>query len=184
MTRFPPLWSLALGLPLLLRPALAGLDSQWSALFFQLRGARPPSPDPVLLAVDADSLSLDQLLTPAERRASLLWRRMGPWPWPRELQAELAALVLERGARQVVFNVVFAGPSRFGSADDAAFERRLAPWRRQVVLGAAYGASEQGAGAGPATETGVHQLSEAGPHSPAAEPAGACRGHPGTGLDR
>ena len=144
MTRFPPLWSLALGLPLLFRPALAGLDSQWSALFFQLRGARPPSPDPVLLAVDADSLSLDQLLTPAERRASPLWRRMGPWPWPRELQAELAARVLERGARQVVFNVVFAGPSRFGSADDAAFERRLAPWRRQVVLAAAYGTSEQG----------------------------------------
>jgi adenylate cyclase len=144
LTKFPPLWSLALAVPLVLSPALAGLDSQWSSLFFQLRGARPPSPDPVLLAVDADSLSLDQLLTPAERSASPLWRRMGAWPWPRELQAELAAAVLERGARQVVFNVVFAGPSRFGAGDDAAFERRLAPWRRQVVLAAAYGTSEQG----------------------------------------
>jgi adenylate cyclase len=144
VTRFQPLWSLALGLPLLFKPALTGLDSQWSALFFQLRGARPPASDPVLLAVDADSLSLDQLLTPAERRASPLWRRMGPWPWPRELQAELAALVLERGARQVVFNVVFAGPSRFGLTDDAAFERRLAPWRQRVVLAAAYSTSERG----------------------------------------
>ena len=144
MTRFPPLWSLVLAVPLVLSPALAGLDSQWSNLFFQLRGARPPSLDPVLLAVDGDSLSLDQLLTSAERSASPLWRRMGPWPWPRELQAELAAAVLERGARQVVFNVVFAGASRFGAADDAAFERRLAPWRRQVVLAAAYGTSEQG----------------------------------------
>ena len=143
MTRFPPLWSLVLAVPLAFSPALAGLDSQWSALFFQWRGARSPSPDPVLLAVDGDSLSLEQLLTPAERSASPLWRRMGSWPWPRELQAELAAAVLERGARQVVFNVVFAGPSRFGAADDAAFERRLAPWRRQVVLAAAYSASEQ-----------------------------------------
>jgi len=144
LTRLPPLWSLALAVPLVLSPALAGLDSRWSALFFQWRGARSPSPDPVLLAVDAESLSLDQLLTPAERSASPLWRRMGPWPWPRELQAELAAAVLERGARQVVFNVVFTGPSRFGAADDTAFERRLAPWRRQVVLAAAYSTSERG----------------------------------------
>ena len=144
MTRVPPLWSLALAVPLVFSPALAGLDSQWSVLFFQLRGPRPAPPDPVLLAVDADSLSLDQLLTPEERRASPLWRRMGPWPWPRELQAELASAVLERGAGQVVFNVVFAGPSRFGPSDDAAFERRLAPWRHRVVLAAAYGTSEQG----------------------------------------
>ncbi len=139
-----PIWSLALGLPLLLSPWLGGVDSQWSVLFFQLRGQRPAPADPVLLAVDADSLALDQLLTAAERRASPLWRRMGSWPWPRELQADLAVAVLERGARQVVFNIVLAGPSRYGPADDAAFERRLAPWRQRVVLAASYGTSEQG----------------------------------------
>ena len=139
-----PIWSLALGLPLLLSPWLGGVDSQWSVLFFQLRGQRPAPADPVLLAVDADSLALDQLLTAAERRASPLWRRMGSWPWPRELQADLAVAVLEQGARQVVFNIVLAGPSRFGPADDAAFQRRLAPWRQRVVLAASYGTSEQG----------------------------------------
>jgi len=139
----PSLWTLALALPLLISPGLKGLDAQWHALFFQLRGARPAPSDPVLLAVDADSLALDQLLSPAERRASPLWRRMGPWPWSRELQAELAAAVLERGARQVVFNIVFAGPSRFGPADDEAFKRRLAPWRQRVVLASAFGSSEQ-----------------------------------------
>lgn len=138
-----PIWSLALGLPLLLSPWLGGIDSLWSVLFFQLRGQRPAPADPVLLAVDADSLALDQLLTAAERRASPLWRRMGPWPWPRELQADLAAAVLERGARQVVFNIVLAGPSLYGPADDAAFQRRLAPWRQRVVLAASYGTSEQ-----------------------------------------
>jgi len=138
-----PIWSLALGLPVLLSPWLGGIDSLWSVLFFQVRGQRPAPSDPVLLAVDADSLALDQLLTAAERRASPLWRRMGPWPWPRELQADLAAAVLERGAKQVVFNIVLAGPSRYGPADDAAFQRRLAPWRQRVVLAASYGTSEQ-----------------------------------------
>ena len=138
-----PIWSLALGLPVLLSPWLGGVDSLLSGLFFQLRGQRPPPSDPVLLAVDADSLALDQLLTAAERRASPLWRRMGPWPWPRELQAELAAAVLERGVKQVVFNIVLAGPSRYGPADDAAFQRRLAPWRQRVVLAASYGTSVQ-----------------------------------------
>jgi hypothetical protein len=45
------------------------------------------------------------------------------------LQAELAALVLERGAARVVFNLVHSEPSRYGPADDGAFVRRLAPWR-------------------------------------------------------
>jgi predicted nucleotidyltransferase len=125
----------------------------------------------VLLAVDADSLSLDQLLTPAERSASPLWRRMGPWPWPRELQAELAAAVLELGARQMEFNVVFTGPSRLGAADDAAFERRLAPWRRQVVLAAAFSTSEQGGLARyPQVELAVLYGSRAiGRHRPASD---------------
>ncbi len=143
LQRLPPPWALALALPLLLSPALAELDPHWASLFFQLRGARPAPADPVLLAIDAESLALEQLLTPAERAASPLWRRMGSWPWPRELQAELAAAVLERGARQVVFNVVFAGPSRLGPADDAAFARRLAPWRQRVVLAAAFSSREQ-----------------------------------------
>lgn len=98
---------------------------------------------PVLLAVDRDSLALEQLLTPHERQASPLWRRMGPWPWPRALQADLAAAVLERGAARVVFNVVLAQPSRYGPADDQAFERRLAPWRQRVILAASLAASEQ-----------------------------------------
>ena len=59
------------------------------------------------------------------------------------LQAELAATVLERGAQRVVFNLVLAQPSRFGPADDAAFQRRLAPWRSQLVLAASSAGSSQ-----------------------------------------
>ena len=144
--RRPPLWTLALLLPLLLSPWLAAADAQWRVWFFKWRGARPVAAaraPVVLLAIDTESLALDQLLTPAERQASPLWRRMGAWPWPRALQAELAAAVLERGAAQVVFNIVTATPSRYGEADDQAFERRLAPWRQRLVLAASLSGSDR-----------------------------------------
>ena len=151
--RRPPLWGLALfaGLVLVqpvLRPsppgqALVALDAALQAALFRLRGVRRDPAAPVVLAIDAESLALDRLLAPEERQASPLWRQMGPWPWPRALQAELAATVLERGARRVVFNLVLAAPSRFGPADDAAFQRRLAPWWPQLVLAAASTASDQ-----------------------------------------
>ncbi|MBD2424036.1 adenylate/guanylate cyclase domain-containing protein [Cyanobium sp. FACHB-13342] len=147
------MWGLALfaGLVLVqpvLRPsppgqALVALDAALQAALFRLRGVRPDPAAPVVLAIDAESLALDRLLAPEERQASLLWRQMGPWPWPRALQAELAATVLERGARRVVFNLVLAQPSGFGPADDAAFQRRLAPWWPQLVLAAAATASDQ-----------------------------------------
>ncbi len=142
------LWGLGLLLPLLavLPPLasappgrlLAGLDSQLESLAFQWRGLQPAPPDPLILAIDDESLSLDELLEERQRRASPLWRSMGPWPWPRALQAELAALVLERGAARVVFNLVHDQPSRYGTADDAAFVRRLAPWRDRLVLATSY----------------------------------------------
>ncbi|MEB3332677.1 MAG: adenylate/guanylate cyclase domain-containing protein [Synechococcaceae cyanobacterium] len=148
MTQRPPLWLAALLLPLLLaaleRPPLELADSQLRSLFFLLRGSRPSTPrDPLLLAIDVESLSLEQRLAPRRRQGSPLWRRMGPWPWPRSLQAELAAAVLERGAHRVVFAIVHAGPSRYGPADDAAFARRLSPWRRQLVLAAGLSRSER-----------------------------------------
>ncbi|MCP9850045.1 adenylate/guanylate cyclase domain-containing protein [Cyanobium sp. Morenito 9A2] len=151
--RRPPLWGLALLVPLLLAlpalrsspvgVALVAADAAIGTQFFRLRGVRPSASSLVVLAVDGDSLALDRLLGPQERRRSALWRRMGPWPWPRALQAELAAAVLERGAARVVFNVVYAQPSRFGAADDRAFSDRLAPWRDRVILASAYGRQMQ-----------------------------------------
>ncbi|MFM8524920.1 MAG: CHASE2 domain-containing protein, partial [Cyanobacteriota bacterium] len=145
--RRPPQWGLALALTLLASPWLGAAAAQWRTWFFQWRGSRPVllarSAAPLLLAIDSESLALDQLLAPKERQASPLWRRMGAWPWPRALQAELAAAVLERGAAQVVVNVVTSQPSRYGPADDLAFAHRLAPWRQRVVLAASLTGSDQ-----------------------------------------
>ncbi len=149
----PGLWWLALAVPLAcgLPPlnstppgqALSQFDAQLRQLFFRLRGSVSAPADPVILAIDTDSLRLNDLLGTRERQASPLWRRMGPWPWPRALQAELAATVLRRGAARVVFNIEFSQPSRYGPDDDAAFRRRLEPWRERVHLATTYAVVER-----------------------------------------
>ena len=122
---------------------LVAADSQLLAWAFRLRGVRPAPREPLILAIDTESLAVADLLSPQERSASPLLRAMGPWPWPRALQAELAAWVLERGAARVVFNIVHSQPSRFGAADDRAFAARLAPWRDRLVLAVAFARSVQ-----------------------------------------
>jgi adenylate cyclase len=134
------LWRLALLAVLAAAPALEAADAAWRTVAFQWRGPRRPPPALVILDVDEASLSLVDRLAPEEIAASPLWRRMAaPWPWSRSLQAELAALVLEQGARQVVFTLLYPQASRFGPEDDRAFLERLQPWRHRVVLPAGYG---------------------------------------------
>ena len=146
-------WRLLLLAVLLGAPWLEAGDATFHALMFRLRGARRPPPELVILDVDQDSVSLGDRLTLEEIATSPLWRRMGPWPWPRQLQADLAALVLEQGARQVVFTLLYPHPSHFGAADDRAFLRRLMPWRERLVLLAGYGAEQD-----PATGLELVQL--------------------------
>ena len=135
-------WAAPLLAALVAAPWLEPGDASLRGGAFRLRGPRQPPAELVILDVDEASVSLPERLTAAEIAASPLWRRMGPWPWPRALQAELAAWVLEQGARQVVFTVLYPLPSGFGPADDRAFLQRLAPWRQQVVLMAGYGAEQ------------------------------------------
>jgi adenylate cyclase len=134
------LWRTALLGALAAAPWLEVADADMRSLAFRLRGPRRPPPELVILDVDEASLSVAERLSPEEIAASALWQRMdAPWPWPRALQGELAALVLERGARQVVFTFLYSQPSRFGPADDRAFLERLRPWQGRLVLPAGYG---------------------------------------------
>ena len=117
----PFVWRASLLLPLVFLPWLTRLDTASRHLLFQWRGPIPVSDDVVLLGID--EASLDPQLT-----------EFGPWPWPRASQAALAREVLKQGARRVVFNIVHAGPSRHGPADDIAFQEVLRPWQNQVLL--------------------------------------------------
>jgi adenylate cyclase len=134
------LWRTVLLGVLAAAPWLEVADADMRSLAFRLRGPRRPPPELVILDVDEASLSVAERLAPEEFAASALWQRMdAPWPWPRALQGELAALVLERGARRVVFTLLYSQPSRFGPVDDRAFLERLRPWRERLVLPAGYG---------------------------------------------
>ena len=117
----PIVWRTSLLLPLVLVPWLGRLDTASRQLLFQWRGSIPVTDDVVLLGID--EASLDPELT-----------EFGPWPWPRERQAALARQVLRQGAHRVVFNIVHAGPSRYGPEDDIAFQDVLKPWQDKVLL--------------------------------------------------
>ena len=127
----PLLWRLAVVLPLVLPTAFQRLDAISRQQLFQWRGPREASDNLVVIGVD--EASLDPSLAD-----------FGAWPWPRAVQADIAAHVLNLGAAQVVFNIVHAGPSGFGPADDEAFVNTLTPWKEKVVLSASYVRQLQG----------------------------------------
>ena len=120
---FAVVWRCSLLLPVVLAPVLGRADATARQLLFQWRGPIPAPDDVVLLGID--EASLDPQLS-----------AFGPWPWPRAEQAALAREVLRKGARRVVFNIVHAGPSSFGPADDRGFHDALKPWQDRVLLSA------------------------------------------------
>lgn len=132
-------WVLLLLAPLAAASWLEPFDGLLRSAAFRLRGPRRPPPELVILDVDEASVSLAERLTSQEIARSELWRRMGPWPWPRALQAEVAALALKQGARRVVFTLLYSQSSAYGASDDQAFRSLLLPWRDRVVLAAGYG---------------------------------------------
>ena len=127
----PLVWRLAVVVPLVVPRAFDGFDAISRQQMFQWRGPRDASDSVVVIGVD--EASLDPALAD-----------FGPWPWPRSVQADLAASVLRLGAEQVIFNIVHSGPSGYGPADDDAFVETLRPWSEQVVLSASYVRQLQG----------------------------------------
>ena len=121
----PVAWRLGLVLPLMLAPWLGRADAMARQILFRWRGPLTPPDNLVLLGIDEASLDAELA-------------DFGPWPWPRAVQATLAREALRKGAKSVVFNIVFAGPSAFGPADDQTFRELLKPWKEKVYLSASY----------------------------------------------
>lgn len=60
---------------------------------------RKPGDQTVIIDIDEESL-----------------KRIGQWPWPRHITAEIPAILKEMGARSVAFDMVFAEPDRTSPA--------------------------------------------------------------------
>ena len=94
-----------------------------------------PRPDLVFLGYDESSLSLDSVW-PEELEGSpglkLIAGTQGSWPWPRAVQAMILERLARAGARLVIFDLVFLGPS----PDDERFRAALDRYAGQVVIGA------------------------------------------------
>src|SRR5256886_11070457 len=100
----------------------------------------PPNPDLLFLAIDSDSVSLDETLDlqglfssssihPEFRRALEIMSK--GWPWNREIYALLLERLVGAGAKVVAFDCLFLEPAPGDDALRAALEQ----FRPQVVIG-------------------------------------------------
>jgi adenylate cyclase len=77
---------------LLLRlPATEFIELKLYDLKFLYRGARSPSPEIALVTIDEESV-----------------KKLGRWPWSREVMAQLISRIKETGARVVGLDIIFA----------------------------------------------------------------------------
>ena len=101
----------------------------------------PPNPDLVFLAIDSDSVGLDQSLDveglfssaandPECRRALNFMTK--PWPWAREIYAMILQRLVGAGAKLIAFDCLFPAPA----TGDDAFRGALDEFKSQTVIGA------------------------------------------------
>ncbi len=72
-------------------PATEFIELKLYDLKFLYRGVRSPSPDIALVAIDEESV-----------------KKLGRWPWSREVMAELLGKIKESGARVIGLDIIFA----------------------------------------------------------------------------
>lgn len=117
------LWAAPLALLLAALLALAPLHQRLSQLLLdaQMRLALPEHALDDVTVVDIDDASIESLQP-----------QFGAWPYRRDTYALLADYLLELGARQVVFDIVFADPRE----GDAALARSIEGSNGRIVLAA------------------------------------------------
>jgi len=112
-------------------------QAMWMQVWHRLQPVPPPE-EVVIVAIDNDSLNVEGRLFPEDYEEAPILQAMTAWPWPRRVHAELTRLLLEAGARAIVFDVVFSTQSAYGPEDDQAWRELLSTSGSQVVLGANY----------------------------------------------
>jgi len=92
----------------------SGLENFFGDLLFF---AKPVSGDIVILAIDDDSIG-----------------RIGQWPWPRAIFAEVFSKLNEKPPRAVGLDVIFSESSRIGGNDDGALAEVLKNISYPVIM--------------------------------------------------
>ena len=91
--------------------------------------------DLVFLGIDEASLSLSELDDGELAASPVLGMMAEPWPWDRRIYAEAIERLSEAGARLIILDIYFRGPSRDPEADRLLAEA-LDRHREKVVLAA------------------------------------------------
>lgn len=100
----------------------------------RLRGARPADPNIQIVGIGSSSLDLSTL-SPEEIQASEALRLMNnPFPWDRKVYAILLEKLIAAGAKVVVFDFVFKGPT----SGDSEFAQALHKYKDRVVIGSMF----------------------------------------------
>ena len=100
----------------------------------------PPNPDLVFLAIDSDSVGLEETadveqlygLTSAESEEARALRLMSKlWPWPREIYGLILERLVHAGAKVVIFDLTFPTSTE----GDEPFRLALDRFKDRVVIG-------------------------------------------------
>ena len=108
----------------LARQELATVD-----LRFNWRGAQPPAPEIVILAIDQKSLAADACFE-RELLANPELAKLAAWPYPRSVYATALDRLFTAGARAVAIDLLFLAPRE----DDESFRAALARHGEHTVL--------------------------------------------------
>ncbi|QFZ93313.2 adenylate/guanylate cyclase domain-containing protein [Synechococcus elongatus] len=122
------------------------LDAVLLSAAFRLRGPQAPDSAIAIVVIDEDSLRLGELFTAAELAARPPLADLQDWPWPRRVYALALQRLRAAGARRVIFDIVFATPSRFGPDDDRRFADAIAQAGSSVTLAGELEQVDRGAG--------------------------------------
>ncbi|MCP9818873.1 adenylate/guanylate cyclase domain-containing protein [Synechococcus sp. Cruz-9H2] len=110
-----------------------GLEDQMLAL----RGQRRPPAQVVVVPIDDATLQQGDWYQSQPQGRPPAWAvGTGTLPWPRAAYGLLASRLIEAGASAVAVNVVFAGPSGRGPADDRDLAAQLRRYPGRVALAA------------------------------------------------
>lgn len=98
----------------------------------------PTHPEVVIVGIDTASMELTNAFPEDIQASSTLQLMQAGWPWSRAVYAEVVDKLLTAGARQVIIDLMFPGPSTSHPEGDDIFKKMLQKHSGKVVLAADY----------------------------------------------